>query len=72
MRRMRFLPIALFALPCLLGAQRPIKVFISVDMEGIGGVVTAEQLGPTGFEYTRFREFMTAEDRKSTRLNSSH
>lgn len=42
-------------------AQRPVKVFISVDMEGIGGVVTAEQLGPTGFEYTRFREFMTAE-----------
>ena len=42
-------------------AQRPIKVFISVDMEGIGGVVTAEQLGPTGFEYARFREFMTAE-----------
>jgi len=30
-------------------AQRPVKVFISVDMEGIGGVVTAEQLGPTGF-----------------------
>lgn len=42
-------------------AQRPVKVFISVDMEGIGGVVTAEQLGPTGFEYARFREFMTAE-----------
>jgi D-amino peptidase len=30
-------------------------------MEGIGGVVTAEQLGPTGFEYNRFREFMTGE-----------
>jgi D-amino peptidase len=44
-----------------LVAQRPVKVFISVDMEGIGGVVTAEQLGPTGFEYGRFREFMTAE-----------
>jgi D-amino peptidase len=44
-----------------LDAQRPVKVFISVDMEGIGGVVTAEQLGPTGFEYARFREFMTAE-----------
>ncbi|MEA3245804.1 MAG: M55 family metallopeptidase [Gemmatimonadota bacterium] len=44
-----------------LAAQRPVKVFISVDMEGIGGVVTAEQLGPTGFEYGRFREFMTAE-----------
>ena len=44
-----------------LHAQRPIKVFISVDMEGIGGVVTAEQLSPAGFEYARFREFMTAE-----------
>jgi len=42
-------------------AQRPIRVFISVDMEGIGGVVTDQQLGPTGFEYTRFREIMTAE-----------
>lgn len=44
-----------------LTAQRPVKVFISVDMEGIGGVVTDQQLGPTGFEYNRFREFMTAE-----------
>lgn len=44
-----------------LPAQRPVRVFISVDMEGIGGVVTAEQLGPAGFEYGRFREFMTAE-----------
>jgi D-amino peptidase len=30
-------------------------------MEGIAGVVTEEQLGPNGFEYQRFREFMTAE-----------
>src|SRR5262245_1790452 len=37
------------------------KVYSSVDMEGIAGVVTADQLGPTGFEYGRFREFMTAE-----------
>lgn len=44
-----------------LAAQRPVKVFISADMEGIGGVVTDQQLGPTGFEYHRFREFMTAE-----------
>ena len=40
---------------------RPLKIYISVDMEGIAGVVTAEQLGPTGFEYNRFREFMTDE-----------
>ena len=41
--------------------QRPIKVFISVDMEGITGAVSSEQLGPDGFEYQRFREFMTAD-----------
>ena len=44
-------------------AQQPkkLKLHISVDMEGIAGVVTGEQLGPTGFEYGRFREFMTKE-----------
>ena len=40
---------------------RKLKVHISVDMEGVAGVVTGEQLGPTGFEYARFREFMTRE-----------
>lgn len=38
-----------------------LKVHISVDMEGVAGVVTGDQLGPSGFEYGRFREFMTAE-----------
>jgi hypothetical protein len=42
-------------------AQRPLKVYISADMEGIAGVVSPDQLGPTGFEYPRFRELMTAE-----------
>jgi D-amino peptidase len=42
-------------------AQRPLKVYISVDMEGIAGVVTSDQLGPSGFEYDRAREFMTGE-----------
>jgi D-amino peptidase len=42
-------------------AQRAFKVYISADMEGIAGVVSPDQLGPTGFEYPRFREFMTAE-----------
>jgi D-amino peptidase len=49
------------ALPARLAAQRPLKVYISVDMEGIAGVVTGDQLGPSGFEYGRAREFMTAE-----------
>ena len=42
-------------------APRALKVFISVDMEGIAGVVTSEQLGPSGFEYQRAREWMTLE-----------
>jgi len=38
-----------------------LKIYISADMEGLAGVVTDAQLGPGGFEYQRFREFMTAE-----------
>jgi D-amino peptidase len=41
--------------------ERKLKIYISADMEGVVGVVTGEQLGPQGFEYTRFREFMTQE-----------
>jgi D-amino peptidase len=41
--------------------QRSLKVYISADMEGVVGVVTADQLGPSGFEYGRFRGFMTSE-----------
>ena len=40
---------------------RRLKVLISVDMEGVAGVVTDAQLGPEGFEYARFRDFMTKE-----------
>jgi D-amino peptidase len=44
------------------GAQvKKMKIYISVDMEGVVGVVSADQLTPTGFEYQRFREFMTQE-----------
>ncbi|MDP2956338.1 MAG: M55 family metallopeptidase [Longimicrobiales bacterium] len=49
----------LFAAPA--HAQQGLKVYISVDMEGVVGIVTSDQLGPAGFEYQRFREFMTAE-----------
>ena len=37
------------------------KIYISADMEGLTGAVTSEQLGPSGFEYSRFREIMTDE-----------
>jgi D-amino peptidase len=40
---------------------RKMKIYISADMEGVVGVVTGDQLGPQGFEYQRFREFMTQE-----------
>ena len=43
------------------GQEKPLKIYISADMEGVVGVVTGEQLGPQGFEYQRFREFMTQE-----------
>jgi len=38
-----------------------LKVYISVDMEGVAGTVTADQLLPSGFEYERFRRFMSNE-----------
>jgi D-amino peptidase len=62
LRRFALLTLASLGVPGLqVNAQRPLRVYISVDMEGIAGVVTNEQLGPTGFEYGRFREFMTGD-----------
>jgi D-amino peptidase len=42
-------------------ATQGLKIYISADMEGVAGAVTSEQLGPDGFEYQRFRQFMTDE-----------
>lgn len=57
-----FLTLSLIVFAVSANAQdRRLKIYISADMEGIVGVVTGEQLGPTGFEYARFREFMTQE-----------
>jgi D-amino peptidase len=40
---------------------KKMKIYISSDMEGVVGAVSGDQLGPSGFEYQRFREFMTQE-----------
>src|SRR5262245_19913582 len=57
----RLLAVALLV-PVLVHAQpRPRKIFISVDMEGVSGVVQPPQLVPEGFEYQRAREWMTGE-----------
>ena len=63
MRRVLVLALASASLAIQPAETQPrgLKVHISVDMEGIAGVVTGDQLGPTGFEYARFREFMTRE-----------
>jgi D-amino peptidase len=53
--------LALAAISSGYGQARKLKVLISVDMEGIAGVVSAAQLGPGSFEYERFRRFMTSE-----------
>jgi hypothetical protein len=58
---MRSMTPMLFAALAASPAFAQVKVYISADMEGIGGVVTGEQLGTSGFEYQRFREFMTEE-----------
>jgi D-amino peptidase len=39
----------------------PLKVFISVDMEGVSGVVDRDQTSAAGQDYERFRKLMTAE-----------
>ena len=57
------LPLSALLLPALLAAQtRPVRVFISVDMEGIGGIGTAAMTGAgNGKDYGTGRELMTAE-----------
>lgn len=62
--KLRSLCLTLLLVACstsALNGQEGLKVYISADMEGVVGVVTADQLGPSGFEYSRARELMTAE-----------
>lgn len=46
---------------CSAQQKAGLRVFISVDMEGIAGVSDRTQLSPTGFEYERARRLMTSE-----------
>jgi D-amino peptidase len=59
MKKLLLSTVVLFALATAASAQ--IKVYISADMEGVVGAVTGAQLGPSGFEYQTFREYMTEE-----------
>ena len=51
--------LSLFALP--QPGPEKLKVYISADIEGIGGVVSRMQTSAGGEEYQRFRRFMTQE-----------
>ena len=57
--RLYLVALAVFSSTAL--AQDGLKIYISADMEGVVGAVTDAQLGPGGFEYERFRQFMTNE-----------
>ena len=57
--RLYLVVLAVFSSTAL--AQDGLKIYISADMEGVVGAVTDAQLGPGGFEYERFRQFMTNE-----------
>jgi D-amino peptidase len=61
LRRAAFSAALAAALVLPAAAQERLRVYISADMEGVAGVVTGDQLGPPGFEYERFRGFMTDE-----------
>jgi D-amino peptidase len=61
LRRWTLLAAALLGWTASAFAAPPLKVYISADMEGVAGVVSPDQLGPPGFEYERFRTFMTDE-----------
>ncbi len=43
------------------GQDRPLRVFISVDMEGIGGIGTPRMTSSSGKDYATGRQLMTAE-----------
>ena len=58
---MKRLLAALLLVPLAAQPARSRKIFISVDMEGITGVVQPAQLGPEGFEYQQARQWMTGE-----------
>jgi D-amino peptidase len=52
-RRGALVALAALALPAALPAQAPLKVYISVDMEGIAGVATPAQTGGPDYEWGR-------------------
>ncbi len=57
----RFFLLILFYPLFLSGQESSLKVFISVDMEGIGGIGTGKMVSGTGKDYALGRQLMTNE-----------
>ena len=57
----RFNILCYIFLNCFIYASTPLKIFISVDMEGIGCIGTAEMTRSNGKDYQLGRKLMTAE-----------
>ena len=53
--------VACATLPIGHAQTRALNVFISVDMEGLAGVVTASDVNATGPDYAHFRDIMAGE-----------
>jgi D-amino peptidase len=53
--------IVLLSFSLHVGAQSKLKIFISVDMEGIGGIGTAKMVSSNGKDYALARQLMTDE-----------
>ena len=57
-----------FVVPTGMAAPSdPLKVFISVDMEGVSGVVDRDQTSATGHDYERFRKLDRTRRRQTPR-----
>ncbi|UCC40653.1 MAG: M55 family metallopeptidase, partial [Candidatus Aminicenantes bacterium] len=50
-----------FSLAFSPGPRKGLKIFISVDMEGIAGVSSGRECSSSGKDYNYFREIMTLE-----------
>jgi D-amino peptidase len=58
---MKMLLLATLLASTAFGQARPVKVFISIDMEGLAGVVSGSDVSATGPDYAHFRAIMAAE-----------
>jgi D-amino peptidase len=56
-----FVLLSILTFPLRVSGQDDLKVFISVDMEGIAGVVTSEECSSSGPDYGYFRRIMSHE-----------